>query len=670
MVKRRWLLSLLPVASIVFTISAQFHATYRREEVGKIALFWAAGLAAYILLLRLLPGTPPRSPLTHVASLPVAKARLPLLGLCCGLALIAWTASADNRFTTIGVLSWLGSCLTFLAAFWSWQGVPRFDFRDGLQRMRRGLTLPVSRELLLLCLLLGVATTARLYRLPTVPPEMNSDHVEKLLDVYDVLNGQYRIFFEHNTGREPMQFYLIAAISRLFGTGLTFLSLKLSNVVMGVVAVVGTYLLGREIGGAKLGFLAGFFVAVSMWAVATSRIGLRYPFAPAFTSLSLWALLRALRTSHINHWLVGGTLLGAGLYGYTAFRIMPVVAVVTVALKLVGDFRDGRRLSRRTLYGFGVYVAVATLVFLPLGRYMVESPNTFWYRALTRTTSLERTVETAAWQTASQTVLRTLGMFNWVGDEVWVVALRKVPVLDVVSGGLFILGLMYTLLVLSRQRSFLAAVLVVDGLLLLSPSALNVAFPRESPSVVRAGGAIPVVAVLIALGVWYLYKRMNELAGSRRVGTALVAVLLMGMMLLNYQRYFGPYLTQYYQSAMNSVEVADRMRDYLSLVGDTEHMALKGRPHWLDARSLGIQLESVDWDKTHASLELAPLVAAAPKDGRPLLFVVHPADVMALIELKAAYQNGVAITYPSRAPNHDYVFFVVPTSENFRQPAQ
>ena len=38
---------------------------------------------------------------------------------------------------------------------------------------------------------------------------------EKLLDVNDVLHGQFSIFFPRNTGREAFQFYLIAATVKL-----------------------------------------------------------------------------------------------------------------------------------------------------------------------------------------------------------------------------------------------------------------------------------------------------------------------------------------------------------------------------------------------------------------------------------------------------------------------
>jgi 4-amino-4-deoxy-L-arabinose transferase-like glycosyltransferase len=668
---RKRVVGLLPLVSLAFVILAQHYATHHREAIPQIIFFWLSGLAAFAVLLRTALGIAPRGLPVTSAPAPIAPPRWLLLALAGGLGLVAWLNLAGNRFTLLGLLAWIGCCIAFAAAFWTFTQGPAPRVAAMVSRTREGLTVHAPWAALSLLLLLALTVFMRFHQLPVVPPEPNSDHVEKLLDVNDVLNGRYYIFFERNTGREPMQFYLIAAIIRLFDTGLTFLSLKLSNAVMGVVTVTGVYLLGREVGGHRLGFVAAFFVAVSMWAVAPSRIGLRYPFAPAFTSLALWSLLRALRTMRPNEWLVAGLILGAGLYGYTAFRMMPVAAVTIVLLKLLFDHRTHLRAIASTVYGFTLYVIMAGLVFLPLARYMTESPEMFWYRSLTRATSLEAPVQEG--MVLGYTLLRTLGMFNWVGDEVWVSALRGRPVLDAVSGGLLVLGFVYTLFVLSRQRPFLASVLLLGSFLLLLPSALSIAFPNESPSVVRAGGAIPLIALLIALAIRYLYHRLRELwlpSWGRAAATSLVGAMLLAMLLLNYQRYFDTYLTEYRRSAMNTVEVADRMRDYLSLVGDTDHMAIKGWPHWLDARSLGIQLGDVHWDITHSSMELEPLLAVVPQDGQPFLFVLHPQDYLAQIELKQAFPSGVIISYESQAPEHDYLFFVVPATSDLFYPVR
>ena len=92
----------------------------------------------------------------------------------------------------------------------------------------------ISPEAILLVLICAVVLFFRLYQLDQVPGEMFSDHAEKLADVSDVLNGQLSVFFPRNTGREAIQMYLTAAVSILFNTGLSFMSLKIGTRFMWV----------------------------------------------------------------------------------------------------------------------------------------------------------------------------------------------------------------------------------------------------------------------------------------------------------------------------------------------------------------------------------------------------------------------------------------------------
>ena len=96
----------------------------------------------------------------------------------------------------------------------------------------------------------------RVYQIATVPPEPFSDHAEKILDIYDITQGQTRIFFPRNTGREAFQMYWTVLVNWVFGTGLSFMSLKIGTVIFGLLTLPYMYLLGREIGGYRVGLLA------------------------------------------------------------------------------------------------------------------------------------------------------------------------------------------------------------------------------------------------------------------------------------------------------------------------------------------------------------------------------------------------------------------------------
>ena len=661
MKRRAWRTTVFLLAALSLTCLGQYYRLYREQYPWDAIIFFTTGSALFVWLSFRAKTPAPDSPIeqaSNVASRPSGY----LLIAAVALAALAWQQSSDNTFTRVGVLAWWGAIVAFLGAFWQGGATHKSDWKWPFNG--DGITWHMSWSALAVIGLIALAAFFRLYRLDAVPPEMNSDHVEKLYDVYDVLNGKTPIYFERNTGREPMQFYLAVAIIKLFNTGLTHYSLKLTNVVMGVLSVIGVYLLGRELGGKRLGLVAGFFAAVSIWPVATSRIGLRYPFAPAFTSLALWSLWRALRRGGRNDWLMAGLILGLGLHGYTAFRLMPVAAVALIGLHALAHWRDVLTHWGRWLANVTLYAGVAALVFLPLGHYMVEKPEMFWYRTLTRAADVEHPLPGEPWRLFEATFSRTLGMFNWYGDEVWVCTVARAPAIDVISGGLVLLGVVYTLVYLSRKRGLLAAQLILAGLILLLPSALNLAFPNESPSVVRAGGAMPIVAVLIALALLHIAGEVKNNLGGQvgPIGAGvLVTALLISMAAINFQRYFTTYFTNYHLSAMNTREVSEAVRDYVGSLGDFSQVYLKGWPHWLDARALALQVaEEPGWETTNVTLKPQEILSLPGDPSSPRLYILHPADVETLDVLRRAFPNGWARVNRSATPGHDFVFYFVP----------
>lgn len=655
-----WRRPLLLLTASGFVCLGQYYRLYLQQYPWDAFAFFVTGGILFALTLRKTEISPPISSV-GVLLADQARPRWWLIPISVALAVLAWQQSSHNTFTFLGVMTWWGAILAFVIAFWSWRPI---HMRWGVIIDRVGIAWQVKWNTLAVIGLIVLAVFVRFYRLDSVPPEMNSDHVEKLYDVYDVLNGATPIYFERNTGREPMQFYLAVAIIKLFNTGLTHYSLKLTNVFMGVLSVIGVYLLGRELGGKRLGLVAGFFAAVSIWPVATSRIGLRYPFAPAFTSLALWSLWRALRRGGRNDWLIAGLILGLGLHGYTAFRLMPVAAVAMIGLHALARRVDVLLNWKRWLVNVTLYVAVAALVFLPLGHYMVEKPDMFWYRTLTRAANVERPLPGEPLQLFETTFSRTLGMFNWYGDEVWVCTVARAPAIDVISGGLLLLGVVYALFYLGRKRGLLAAQLLIGGPILLLPSVLNLAFPNESPSVTRAGGAMPIVAVLIALALLHLAGEIKSSLGSKIgpiVTGMLITALLVSMAAINFQRYFTTYFTNYRLSAMNTREVSDAVRDYVGSIGDFNQVYLKGWPHWLDARALALQVAGrPGWETTNVTLDPQEVLKLPGDSSSPRLYILHPADVETLDILRRAFPNGWTRANRSATPGHDFVFFFVP----------
>ena len=297
------------------------------------------------------------------------------------LAILAFATLGGNLFTKLNVTLWVAAIFCFVWAFWLpsenlvsiWSRIKTFLRRNDWQ-------LNITRSTLLVLAVIGIVVFFRLVHLGSVPSEPFSDHAEKILDVYDVSQGQTHIFFPRNTGREAIQMYLTLVVSWIFGTGLTFLTLKIGTVIVGLVTLPYMYLLGKELGGKRLGLLAVFFAGIAYWPNVISRVGLRFPLYPLFVAPTLYYLIRGLRTRNRNDFILSGLFLGFGLHGYSPFRIVPIVVVIAIGLYILHAQSRGSR--KQALAWLGVVALVSFIVFLPLARYWVDNPVAFSFRAL------------------------------------------------------------------------------------------------------------------------------------------------------------------------------------------------------------------------------------------------------------------------------------------------
>ncbi|MEP7359636.1 MAG: glycosyltransferase family 39 protein, partial [Anaerolineales bacterium] len=327
-----------------------------------VAIAWADGLIS-----------PPK------AWLPAAEVTLnfrwALLAIAVVTGIYGFWAAGGNTFRLPGVLAWLVSVAAWMASLWDWQRSPRewaALARERWSTLARAnsLSITFTRGALLFILVLLVGAYFRFAQLDSIPPEMTSDHVEKLFDVNDIMNGKRPVFFERNTGREPLQFYFAAFLVQVFKTGITHLTLKITGAVTGFLMLPFIYLLGRELEDRLFGLLAMLLAGMSFWATAISRVGLRFPLTSAFTAAALFFVLRGVRRSRRNDFLLAGLFLGIGLYGYSTTRLVPVALAAALAWFFLWP-QSGA--SRRQLAANSVLMFATTfVVFLPLYRYAIS----------------------------------------------------------------------------------------------------------------------------------------------------------------------------------------------------------------------------------------------------------------------------------------------------------
>lgn len=582
--------------------------------------------------------------------------RLSSLGF--GLVFFALTFlfSGGNRFTWLNVLCWLLSIGFVLAAFWQLDARAIWDReRKGWQQGHWGVS--ISRWTLVLVAAFALIAFFRFSQLSTAPAEMNSDHAEKLLDVNDILQGQTSIFFERNTGREPLQFYLTAFVGQVFGTGLSFQSLKLGTTLLAFISLIYIYLLGKEFGGRWVGLLALLLVGVAFWPNLLARTGLRFSLYPTFAAPALYYLIHGLRRGHINDFLLSGLFMGLGLNGYTAFRIVPVVAGVALLLFLLHT--PNADLRRRGLIGFALLALVALVLCTPLLRYAIEHPAQFGERTLTRMFETERSyVEPAIW-TFAKNVWAGLGLFNYNGGNIWLVGLTGKPAFDGISAALLILGVVLAIARYVRTRSWLDLFILLSIPLLMLPSTLSLAFPEENPAMNRASGAWIPAFLLCALALDAFAHGLRQKLGGNlglRVAQFAGALVLLVVAATNAQLFFGDYIDEYDTSSWNSSELGTVIADFARSFGSLDSAWVVAYPHWVDTRLVGMNAGNPARDYGIWPDQLSDtLTTSAPK-----IFLLKPEDEVGLETLQQLYPNGLVSDHTSRVPGKEFLTFFVP----------
>ena len=381
---------------------------------------------------------------------------------------------------------------------------------------------PLSRwaEVALLIFILALAAGFRLYQIGQVPPGPHYDEAAAGLDALDVLDGQHMIFSPRSYGREMLFVYVAAPFVALLGP--TLLALRLPIALVGILTVLVTYLLARELFcedrrlAQWTALLAAAFLALSFWHLVLNHLSFRANYLPLVEVLCFLFLWRAVRTGHTRDYLASGFFLGLSLYTYTSARFVPIALVLFFAGLLLT--RRGRDLVLPHWRRWALLVLVAAVVAAPLLIFFLSHPDQLLLRA--RGVSILNPLlhQGDVWGLVARSVLGNLGLFGFKGDPDWLYNIPGRPGLDIVQAILFWLGV---LLCLVRWRQPRYLFLLVWWLVMLSPSILA---PDPIPHSLRAIGTLPVACILPARALVELLSRL--LPPLRRVRPAAPLALL------------------------------------------------------------------------------------------------------------------------------------------------
>jgi hypothetical protein len=635
------------------------------------------GVAAYFVAAVLFVWGVWRQSLEHpgkrLESGDVTPIRLPLVMLALALSPVVFVESSGNQFRLLGVLVWFSSILLFLVGLPHPKNWTRGFARLRVLTPRKGIE--IRWEFVALAAITLVGAFYRFYKLDGILAEMGTDLPLKYGNIEEVLNGSYPIFFTSFPGRESLFFYFASIPAMIFG--LSFLTIKFSAAVVGTLTIPALFFLARRLFNVEVGLYGALLLAINHWHIALSRIGYRAVLIPFFIFVLLYLFARAVDRRRDWDFAFVGLWTGLGMYTYSSWLLAPIA----LGLALVTHAIARRDLSIQSILRFGVIAAIGGfLVWVPLGRYIVDQSDTYFGRVATRVTSEEQQLPPDVVGTFANNLKRTLAMFNYHGDSVFVVNVPYMREMEFATAVLFIIGTAYFLV---RWRHGYNVASLSLFIVMLAPSALSIAFPNEAPNSDRSSGgmavaflfaALPLVLLRQHLAVWLRTLKVGPFAlripisstqelrvkaGKMAISTAWLVpsiglVLLFGDAKDSFHTYFVDYPNaQPYHNYPLSLELAQALDDFAG----NGPVYIKYLPYWYDGNALRAQLQRTPqtWnnESDHFDTNSPPF---ADFQGR-FMYILHPDDKDGLAFLQQAFPAGTWVDHYDSLGTVEFVSF-------------
>ncbi len=432
-----------------------------------------------------------------------------------------------------------------------------------------------GRIIICLIIVLIIAAFFRLYKLDENPRYLDIDEAVGGLKAEKALTtGDFQFFYSIDPmvmKREPfthegLYVNLIALSFALFGKSIW--AIRVTSAVIGLLTVLGIFLLSREIFQAwprpptqqdktllyginpnTAALACAFLLAVSFWHTLFSRIGFNATLTPLPTVFAFWFLVRATcRSGRIRDFILGGIFLGLSFHTYLSNRVLPFVALALLLLWLLQRARGNSETDKvyKPIVPIFFYWTAWLVVASPIFYYFLTHPEDFTHRA--KDLSI---FEKPGWAlVVIKNFFVTLGQFNLRGDEFLRHNLPGSPQLYWTTGIFFIIGIVlgvrmsvaYIRGILSKRcagdGSFLPLFLLLWLLATLAPAFLS---SGPHPHAHRALNAVLPAFILAALGGTYLYGCLKR-SFSNETGKRLLAVFAIATLVftgvMEYRKYF------------------------------------------------------------------------------------------------------------------------------------
>lgn len=399
--------------------------------------------------------------------------------------------------------------------------------------MDKSKLLIVSRWLLVVIII--IAAFFRLYNITQTPPGLYPDEAMNGNNALEaVAAGNWKIFYPENNGREGLFINLQSVSVAVFGNEPW--ALRIVSAIFGILTVAGIYFLAQILfKNNGIALLSSFLAATSFWHVNFSRIGFRAIMAPFFLTWAMYFLLKSFEHWGVKKAVAAGIIFGLGFYSYIAYRAMPLLVLAVFVFWFI-KFKDLRKETTKKFIGFTL---AAIIIFAPLGYYFIKNPQDFFGR----TSQISVFSSGTFLKDLSINIVKTAGMFNFVGDWNWRHNFSGKPQLYWPIGILFIVGLVIGLYYLFKKHVFVTDrfpfIVLFSWIIAAS---LPIIISNEGlPHALRAIILIPAVFIIAGYGGVLIFEKIKNLSRSKITKNLFLvscSLFLIAVLFSSYKTYF------------------------------------------------------------------------------------------------------------------------------------
>jgi uncharacterized membrane protein len=556
----RWRLA-LALGALGFAFIGQFFLSNMQNAFRDGFVFFAAAIVLFVILVRQAEAASPGLLMTSRVRQIVGRARsapmqttLVVLGVALAYTTVRFLSKKPGYGGYWDVFTlWVAGVVCYAAAF---VRPMRFDVLAWAREHRR--------EIVFVAALTGAAAVARFWQLGAVPNIISGDEGVLGTLSQSVATGKLNNMMATIYGTSTMYLFLLAGVQKLLG--FTPFGLRFTSALIGTLSVPALYLLARRMFNVRVAVVATALMAVSHMHLHFSRIIVASSLQDAFYAvLALYFFYTGLEARSAPRLALSGLVMGLHLYIYMGARLMILLMPVYVLVL----FLTNRKLVTDNIGPLLAYAGALIVIAAPMGWWAYTHWNEFNARAnqigvfqsgwLVREAQTTGKGQIAIFLDLIRQAFLTINYYPAQAGY-----RSPYPILDFVSGAVFMLGLAYSLYHIADRRHLLLQGLfwsgvIVGGALVVLPA----------PSGYRILIVFPAVCLFVGLAWDQLVEIASRAMSNPRVmQVAATVAFVAAIVTLNFKAYFIDYAPKCLYEDLNT-RYASYLGAYAARLGPT-----------------------------------------------------------------------------------------------------